>query len=113
MCCVYGEKFDSRRLDVSLPHRRYIYAAQATVFMARDKEIIGCLDEHWRTVIQIRSCLRRFGSGGSRDLTTTLHRLADAGEIERQTRATVAPGRRGKRQTGRRAIELFRSQSSE
>jgi hypothetical protein len=29
-----------------------------------------------------------------RDHTTTLHRLAHGGEIERQTRATVAPGRR-------------------
>jgi hypothetical protein len=82
--------------------------------MTRDKEVISCLDEHWQTVIQIRSCLRRLGSVGPRphDLTTTLHRLADAGEIERQTRATEAPGRRGNKQPGQRSIELFRSQSS-
>jgi hypothetical protein len=77
------------------------------LFMTIDKEI----GEHWRTVIQIRSCLRRFGSVESRphDLTTTLHRLADAGEIERQTRATEAPGRRGNKQPGQRSIELFRN----
>jgi hypothetical protein len=71
--------------------------------MTRDKEIVGCLDERWRTVIQIRSRLGSFGLGGSaHDLTTTLHRLADAGEIERQTLATVAPGRRGNKQMGQR-----------
>jgi hypothetical protein len=83
------------------------------LFMTRDKDIIGCLDEHWRTVIQIRSCLGRFGLGGSAyDLTTTLHRLADAGEIERQTRATEAPGRRGNKRLGQRSIEFFRSHTS-
>src|SRR5690242_11966632 len=83
------------------------------LLMARDKEIIGSLDEHWRTVIEIRSCLGKFGLGGSaHDLTTTLHRLADASEIQRQTRATVAPGRRGNKQLGQRSIELFRSQDS-
>ena len=74
--------------------------------MARDSEVVGCLDEHWQTVIQIRS---RLGlQGAARDLTETLRRLAQAGDIERQTEATMAPGRRGNRQEGKRAIEFFR-----
>jgi hypothetical protein len=79
--------------------------------MTSDDELIaGILDEHWRTVVQIRS---RLGIKGSQaNLTATLRRLAAAGDIEKQVRATAAPARRGNKQTGHRAIEFFRQAQS-
>jgi predicted transcriptional regulator len=79
--------------------------------MTKDDEIIASgLDEHWRTVVQIRS---RLGLKASQvDLTGILRRLAQAGDIERQKRETIAPARRGRKQIGNRAIELFRQGKS-
>ena len=79
--------------------------------MATDDELIaGILDERWRTVVQICSLLGIKSSLPK--LTVTLRRLAAAGDIERQVRATGAPALRGTKQTGHRAIEFFRQAES-
>jgi hypothetical protein len=77
-----------------------------------DQAIIEVLDEHWRTVLEIRSKLAG-NLGGGHELTNALRRLADAGQIERSAQPTPAP-RRGKYRVVRRiAIEFFRMKSAE
>jgi hypothetical protein len=92
-------------------HAVYLTILPQVIFMAPDDELIaGILDERWRTVVQIRG---RLGIKSSLpNLTATLRRLAAAGAIEKQDRATAAPMRRGKKQTGHRAIEFFRQAQS-
>jgi hypothetical protein len=76
-----------------------------------DQIITRGLDRNWRTVVQIRS---RLGLKPSQPgLTSMLRRLAEAGDIEREMRTTIAPMRRGRKQIGHRVIELFRQRQIE
>jgi hypothetical protein len=75
--------------------------------MFDDETIVNCLDQHWRTVAQIRSRLRTRDSGVH--FVIVLRRLAKSGKIERQTAPTTAPKRIGATRMSKYGIEYFRS----
>lgn len=70
-----------------------------------DGAIIDLLDERWRTIPQIRS---KVSGISGHALTRALHRLADAGRVEKSARPTQAIRRRRDRKGALIEIEMFR-----